>query len=89
VKREEPMLDLRMLLDKVSRKYFEAQCTVISEYSADISADTWRLWRDVNALRADAGLAPLPVDETRMYGAEEETTYNHWSYQDRPRPGGS
>ena len=66
---------IRKAYDDLSRKYLNAQRSVIAEWSGDIRGETLMLFDEVNVLRKGVGLDPLPrsvVDPHGMYDEEDD-----------------
>ena len=56
------MADLQALVDRVTVAYHRAQRRVIGEFSGTLSRDYRALRAEVDAMRAEAGLGPSPVE---------------------------
>ncbi len=64
------MPDLLSLVDRLTVRLHHVQRAWISETSGNLSRDYAALRREINALRAEAGLGPSPL-EPRWDGEEE------------------
>ena len=64
------MPDLVALVDRLSVLYHQAGRVRVHEFSGTISRDLAQIRREVDAMRAEAGLGPSPIEPT--YPEEED-----------------